>query len=171
MGGIKREGSSSNNNNGGEERGRTISAQGGRRLFIVQMRNRAVGAKSGKFQLKQRVSGQIPVENRSTGIVPVTEPVSRNWHRKCGQIPVVEPVCTENRFGSLTEGFRCQNRSSRNWGRNCFGARTGPTGFKTETGRQEKWSYENGDIFCIRTPFLMILGSLESQQQAIHYYA
>ena len=40
-----------------------------------------------------------------------------------------------------------------------------------EPRQQEKHVYENGDIFCIRTPFLMILGSLESQQQALHYYA
>ena len=39
---------------------------------------------------------------------------------------------------------------------------------ETPTGKQV---YENGDIFCIRTPFLMILGSLESQQQALHYCA
>ena len=39
---------------------------------------------------------------------------------------------------------------------------------ETPTGKQ---IYENGDIFCIRTPFFMILGSLESQQQALHYYA
>ena len=35
----------------------------------------------------------------------------------------------------------------------------------------EKQVYENGDIFCIRTPFFMILGSLESQQRALQIYA
>jgi hypothetical protein len=35
---------------------------------------------------------------------------------------------------------------------------------------EQKLQYENGDNFFIRTPFLMILGSLESPQQALQLH-
>ena len=33
-----------------------------------------------------------------------------------------------------------------------------------------KHVYENSDIFCVRTPISMILGLLESEQQALQLY-
>jgi hypothetical protein len=35
---------------------------------------------------------------------------------------------------------------------------------------EQKLQYENGDNFFIRTPFSMILGSLESPQQALQLH-
>ena len=55
-----------------------------------------------------------------------------------------------------------------------LGFKTRLAGNKTDFPGMTNWkyrSYENDDIFCIRTPFSMILGSLESQQQALQHYA
>jgi hypothetical protein len=39
-----------------------------------------------------------------------------------------------------------------------------------ELSAKKKYQHENGDNFCIRTPFLMNLGSLESPQRALELH-
>ena len=50
-------------------------------------------------------------------------------------------------------------------------ARSWPGRYMTRYTGSYTGLHEKRDIFRIRTPFSMILGSLESQQQALHYYA
>ena len=47
----------------------------------------------------------------------------------------------------------------------------GPVGRPVTPGQQENMFYQNRDNFCVRTSISMILGLLESEQQALQLYA
>ena len=69
----------------------------------------------------------------------------------------------------------CQKHGWKNRAR-YSGAWAGTSGGPTEPEfpphrKLQKTQYENGHIFCIRTPFSMILGSLESQRKALQDHA
>ena len=72
--------------------------------------------------------------------------------------PVQEPACA----GEAGETAGAAGRGA-GWAGGAAG-RPGasPTG---------KHVYKNSDIFCVRTPILMILDLLESEQQALQLYA
>jgi hypothetical protein len=54
--------------------------------------------------------------------------------------------------------------------RNVVRGTTGFSGLGQNSSATNKHQHENSDNFCIRTPFLMKLGSLESPQRALQLH-
>jgi hypothetical protein len=136
MEGMKEGGQALTVNNGGERSPKTWLAQGGR-WGIYRWGNLAVGS-------KLRQSSAV-------------SPAPPDFRPNC---PVDSPTVTKKLPNSAvwcTTGF-FQHRAR------FPGLESGPAGPGAKLSIKKKHQHENGDNFCIRTPFLMNLGLLESPQ-------
>jgi hypothetical protein len=126
------------------------------------------GERNGRDDLQMRKKGLYisPARNMTvTGILTQKfQPRGRNFRPGGGiSAPLIKFLAQI--FAPLTEGCTTKDLAEFRMGGNY-----GISGFRKFWSRgrnfwpRGKHQYENGCNFCIRTPFLMILGSLESPQ-------
>jgi hypothetical protein len=127
-------------NNGGERSPKTWLVQGGRR---VCEENLAIGSKS----RQSLADSSAPPNFRPNG--PADSPAVAKKH----------PSSAVRRAAGI---FRS--------GAGFPSLESGPAGPGAELSAKKKQQHENGHNFCIRTPFTMNLGSLESPQRALHLH-
>jgi hypothetical protein len=142
MEGMEEEGQALKVNNGGERSPKTWLVQRGRRVFI-DGENLAVGRKS----RQSSAVSPVPPDFRPDG--PADSPV-------VAKKPPNSAVRQAAGFFWSGAGFPSLE--------------SGPAGPGAELSTKKNHQHENGHNFCIRTPFSMNLGSLESPQRALHLH-
>jgi hypothetical protein len=142
MEGMEEGGQALKVNNRGEGSPKTWLVQGRRRVFIGG-ENLAVGSKS----RQSSVVSLTPPDFRPDG--PADSPA-------VAKKPPSSAVWRVAGFFQSGAGFP--------------GLESGPAGPGAELSTKKKHQHENGHNFCIRTPFSMNLGSLESPQRALHLH-
>jgi hypothetical protein len=131
-------------NNGGERSRKTWLVQGRRRRVFIGGKNLVVGSKS----CQSSAVSPAPPDFRPDG-------------------PADSPAVTKKPPSSVVRRAAGFFQS----GAGFPGLESGPGGPGAELSAKKKHQHENGHNFCIRTPFSMNLGSLESPQRAIHLHS
>jgi hypothetical protein len=142
MEGMEEGGQALKVNNGGERCLKMWLVQGGRRVFIGG-ENLAVGSKS----RQSSAVSPAPPDFRPDG--PADSPA-------VAKKPPSSAVRWAAGFFRSGAGFP--------------GLESGPAGPGAKLTAKKNHQHENGHNFCIRTPFSMNLGSLESPQRSLHLH-